>query len=156
MQAILLQDYNNHYTDYQKACYQVYLEFWNTQPKFQGKTIQRHIAIGTLGQEKVFRGIIKGHDIQKKRTSCERYEKLPFLSYLVNRCNSDIYHFKRIHKGKTRIEIFSQQYYYLMVLEEIKKSNKLQFITAHPLDTGQLAQKLKKVTHYENNNFIPL
>jgi hypothetical protein len=156
VQEILLENYQGDYSFYQKACYQIYLDFWATQPKFQGKIIQRHISIGIIGQEKVFRGIVKGHDMSKKRTSCQRYQKLPLLSYLVNRCNSDICHFKRMHKGKIRIEIFSQQYCYLMVLEEIKQTNKLQFITAHPLDTGQLSQKLNRVREYEKSNFIPL
>lgn len=155
-QEILLENYQGDYSVYQKACYQIYLEFWEKEPKFQGKIIQRHISIGTMGQEKVFRGIVKGHDMSKRRISCQRYEKLPFLSYLVSRCNSDIHHFKRMHKGKIRIEIFSQQYCYLMVLEEIKKTNKLQFITAHQLDAGQLVQKLKKAKEYTRNNFVPL
>ncbi len=153
-----LQDFGGDIQAFIEACYQAYLDFWNSSPTFQTKHVQRGKKI-VEGKETTFWGIVEGHD--DKEIDILRYKKVPLLGHVINETNitakTDVLFFKRLHNRKIRIEAFSQQNQFLVVLEEKgQQSNKIQFITAHPLSDRQLQKKLRKYNEFVRGGEKPL
>ena len=152
-----LEDFNNDIQAFIEACYQAYIDFWNTSPTFRGMSLQRNKNI-IEGKEQDFWGIVEGHkddDIDLKR-----YKKVPLLKYVINEdnisCAEDVLYFRRLYKRKIRIEVFSLYHRFLVVLQEIGQHNKAQLITAHPLSEKQLQKKLKQYKEYIEGGDEPI
>lgn len=152
-----LSDFNGDVEAFMDACYQAYLTFWDSNPHFQEKRIQRN-KNEISGKEKDFWGIVEGHS--DGEIDLLRYKKVPILSYLLNpeniNANEDVLFFKRIHNRKIRIEIFSISKQYLIVLQEIGNHPRAQFITAFPLGNKQLLKKKKQHQEYIDNEEKPI
>lgn len=159
LQEIHLADYNGDFSAFCEACYEAYLSFWKNEPCFEGKLLQRNKNKISNGKEDDFWGIVDGHGPNQSQ-STERYGKVVFLSYLFDSQNSgmgqDVLFLKRIHKRKVRIEVFSKNKQYLVVLQEIGEQDRVQFITAHPLTAQQLRKKVKHYEDYCNNGKMPV
>ncbi len=158
-QEIQLSDYGGNYEAFCDACYQAYLAFWAGKPTFEGKKIQRNANKVSRGKEDDFWGIVDGHDASKDH-EIERYCKVPLLGHVLSPENvkaaSDVLFIRRLHKRKIRIEVFSRSKSYLVVLQELGKLDRVQFITAYPLGEGQLRKKLKNYEEFKRNGFEPL
>lgn len=155
---IQLSDHGGDYDAFCEACYQAYLAFWAGNPTFDGKTIQRNAANLTRGKENDFWGIVDGHDPNKQH-STDRYSKVPLLGYVIspeNVASGDVLSFKRLDKRKIKIEIFSQSRCYLIVLQEVGRTGRLQFITAHPLSAQQVKKKRKQYEEFVRGGGEPL
>ena len=155
MKEINLTDYNGNFDAFLEACYQAYLAFWACEPAFEGKKLQRNKNNLEKGKEVDFWGMVEGHDSEKE-TNLDRYGKVPLLNHLLDEDADDVVFYKRHHKGKIRIELFSQSKGYLMVLQEVGKTERLQFITAHPLGQNQIKKKMKNYEEYLRNENKPL
>ncbi len=141
---IFLSDHGGDFEAFCSACYQCYMDFWDNCPQFGGKDILRALALEN-GREKVFWGIVEGHDNQKQFENLERYEKIPCLAFLIQAValnDADVKWFRIRHKGKLRVQIFSKAHRYLMVLQERKKV--FDFVTAHPISQRQLDKKMEQ------------
>ena len=149
---IFLNDHNGDVNAFHAACYAEYLSFWECDPAFQGKRLVRHGGIAEHGWEKTFWSIVEGHDDQRYFDFLERYEKVPCLRYLIDGVasgNADVHWFRKRKDGKIRTEIFSEVHRYLIVLQE--KTAGYAFITAHPISSRQLEQKLADCTQARRN-----
>lgn len=147
MTRIFLSDHGGNFDAFCDACYQAYLQFWQGNPALLGKRLVRHRTMGEDGKEKVFWEIVDGHDPQSQSGTTERYEKIPCLAYLVTAAagnNPDVKWFRNRHNGKIRIHIFSQTHRYLMVLQERRNQDVLDFISGHPISTKKLNTLLQR------------
>lgn len=141
-EEIKLSDYGGNFDAFLEACYESYLSFWENEPAFDGRKLQRNKNNLDRGKEVDFWGMVEGHN-PSRETDLGRYGKVPFLDCLLDESATDIRFYKKHHKGKIRVEIFSESKSYLMVLQEIGSTNRAQFITAYPLRQNQLKKKLK-------------
>lgn len=150
LEELSLEKYNGDYNLFVEACYNCYLKFWESNPVFEDKIIKRNQNI-FKGKEKDFWGIVEGHD-ESKDYDIKRYERISLLSYLMDENHikeqKDVLFFKSLHSRKIRVSIFSKSKKYMIVLQEISKTNKLQFITAYPLTTRQVEKKVRQYEEY--------
>ena len=152
-----LADYGGDIQAFMDACYQAYKDFWQSSPTFQRKKLQRNKG-EVNGKEKDFWGIVEGHNDDE--ISIERYKKVPLLNHVVDEDNilaqEDVLFFKRLHKRKVRVEVFSRSFKYMVVLQEVGNHDRIQFITAHPMTEKTLKKKSKKYEEFRGNGGNPL
>ena len=156
---IKIEDCGGNYGSFLDACYSCYTSFWNSNPTFEGKSLQRNRNNLRDGKEIDFWGIVDVHDSDAQYPSMERYEKVSLLKYLIENAENsrDVFFIKRLHQRKVRIEIFSRSELYSMVLQEIGSTcKKIQFITAHPISERQLQKKEKQLLEYTRGRKKPL
>lgn len=149
---ILFSDYNGSFEAFCEACYQAYLAFWASRPQLETKRIVRP-SVMERGKEKVFWGIVDGHDDEKTFDGFERYEKIPCLAHMIGsiaQADPDTLYFRIRHKGKLRVHIFSKTDRYLIVLQE--RSQVFDFVTAHPLSARQLEKKVAQWNEAERTD----